>query len=73
MAERTALKNRSHEKSSSRIVARIQTRQLRHLERDITTIEEEMERAVKEGEAFNRDFVLPTSIDGVGPITALTP
>ena len=50
----------------------MQAKQLRQLERDIATIEQEMKRVVNEDEAFKRDFDLLTSIDGVGPITALT-
>jgi len=72
VAQRTALKNRSHEKSSSKIVARMQTRQLRQLEHDIATVEQEMKRVVNEDEAFKRDYELLISIDGVGPITTLT-
>jgi len=72
VAQRTALKNRRHEKSSSTVVARMQTKQLRQLERDIAAIEQEMKRVVNQDDAFKRDFELLTSIDGVGPITALT-
>ena len=72
VAQRTALKNRMHEKSTSRIVARMQKRQLRQLDRDISSAEREMTAIVKEDVMFKRDFELLTSIDGVGPITALT-
>jgi transposase len=72
VVQRTALKNRSHEKSSSKVVARMQARQLRQLDKDIATVEQEMKDGVNEDEPFKRDFELLTSIDGVGPITALT-
>lgn len=72
VAQRTALKNRRHEKTSSKVVSRMQAKQLCQLERDISAIEQEMKRVVNEDESFKRDFELLTSIDGVGPITALT-
>ena len=72
VAQRTALKNRRHEKSSSKVVSRMQAKQLRQLNNDISTIEQEMKRVVNEDEPFKRDFELLTSIDGVGPITAFT-
>ena len=72
VAQRTALKNRGHEPSSSKIVAQMQARQLRQLERDITTVEQEMRRVLNEDQSFKRDFALLTSIDGVGSITAMT-
>ena len=72
VAQRTALKNRLREKSSSPIVARMQARQLRQLDKDIATVEQEMKRVVLEDEVFKNDFDLLTSIDGVGPITAMT-
>ena len=72
VAQRTALKNRSHEKSSSKVVARMQAKQLRQLGRDIAEVEQKMKCVVSEDETFKRDFGLLTSIDGVGPITAMT-
>ena len=72
VAQRTALKNRSHEKSSSKVVARMQARQLRQFDQDVATVEQEMKLLVNKDEAFLRDFGLLTSIDGVGPITAMT-
>jgi transposase len=72
VTQRTALKNRSHEKSSSKVVARMQARQLRQLDKDIATVEQEMKEGVNEDEPSKRDFELLTSIDGVGPITAMT-
>ena len=72
VAQRTALKNRSHEKSSSKIVTRMQVRQLRQLDKDISTVEQEMKLLINEDEVFKGDFDLLTSIDGVGPITAMT-
>lgn len=72
VARRTALKNRLHEKSSSKVVARMQTRQLRQLGRDTAKLQQEMRRVVNEDEAFRCDFALLTSIDGIGPITAMT-
>jgi len=68
----TALKNRSREKSSSKIVVRMQKRQLRQLKDDIAEILLEMKCVVNDDQSFKRDFDLLTSIDGVGPITALT-
>ena len=50
----------------------MQRRQLRQLDKDISTVEQEMKLIVNEDEAFKCDFDLLTSIDGVGPITAMT-
>ncbi len=72
VAQRTALKNRSHEKCASKIVARMQARQLRQLDKDIAAVEREMKSVIDEDEDFGRDFKLLTSIDGAGPITAMT-
>ena len=72
VAQRTALKNRSHEKCSSKIVARMQARQLRQLDKDIAAVEREMKGVIDKDEDFSRDFKLLISIDGVGLITAMT-
>lgn len=72
VARRTALKNRSHENTTSKIVTRMQIRQLGQLERDMEKVLQEMKRVVNDDEHFKRDFGLLISIDGVGPITALT-
>ena len=72
IAQRTALKNRLREKSSSKIVRRLQTRQLHQLNEDIAKLEEEMKRVIDEDEKFKRDFALLNTIAGVGPITAMT-
>ena len=72
VAHRTALKNRLREKSSSKIVARMLTRQLRQLNDDIAKLEEQMRRVIDEDEDFKRDFALLNTIAGVGPITAMT-
>ena len=70
--ERTALKNRLREKGSSKTVARIQTRQLLQLERDIAKLEVEMKSVINDDADFKRDFALLKTIAGVGPITAMT-
>ena len=72
IAQRTALKNRLREKSGSRLVARMQARQLRQLNEDIAQLEQEMRRVIDEDEEFKRDFELLNTIAGVGPITAMT-
>jgi len=72
VAQRTALKNRLREKSSSKIVRRMQTRQRRQLDEDIAKLEAEMKRVINEDEDFKRDFELLNTIVGVGPITAMT-
>ena len=72
VTQRTALKNRSHERSTSKVGTKMQARQLRQLDRDIASVEKEMKRVVEEDEPSKRDFNLLTSIDGVGPITAMT-
>lgn len=70
--ERTALKNRMKEESSSKCVNAARERHLRHLDREIETAAQKMRRVVKKDEAFTRDVGLLTSIDGVGFITAAT-
>ena len=72
VAQRTALKNRLREKSTSKIVRRMQTRQRRQLNDDIAKLEQEMKRVTNEDEHFKSDFALLISIDGVGPVTAMT-
>jgi len=72
VAQRTALKNRRREESTSKIVRRMQTRQLRQLNDDIASIEKETMRVINEDEDFKRDFALLNTIPGVGPITAMT-
>ena len=72
VAQRTALKNRRREKSTSKIVRRMQTQQLRQMNDDIAKIAEEMKRVINEDEDFKRDFALLNTIPGVGPITAMT-
>ncbi len=72
VAQRTAVKNRLREKSSSKIVARMQTRQLGQLNDDIAKLEQEMKRVINEDDGFKRDFALLNTIAGVGPITAMT-
>jgi len=72
VAQRTALKNRSHEKCSSKIVTRMQARQRRQLDKDIAAVEREMRHVINDDDAFSHDFKLRTSIDGVGPITTMT-
>ncbi len=70
--ERTAVKNRLRERSSSKTVARMQTRRLLQLERDIAKLEVEMKQVVRDDADFKRDFALLKTIAGVGPITAMT-
>lgn len=70
--ERTALKNRLKEGSSSKFVNTARERHLRHLDREIEKVEQKMRRVVKKDAAFTRDVGLLTSIDGVGFITAAT-
>ena len=72
VVQRTTLKNRIGEQGDSKVVARMQARQLRQLDRDITAIEREMKQAINEDAEYKRDFELLTTIDGVGPITAMT-
>ena len=72
VVQRTALKNRLREKSTSKIVRRMQTRQRRQLNDDIAKLEQEMKRVINEDEHFKRDYALLISIDGVGPVTAMT-
>jgi transposase len=72
VAQRTALKNRVREKSSSKMVRRVRVRQLRQLNEDIAHLEQEMRRVIDEDEGFKRDFELLNTIAGVGPITAMT-
>ena len=50
----------------------MQARQLRQLDKDVATAQQEMKLVVNEDEDFKRDFGLLISIDGVGPITAMT-
>ena len=69
--ERTALKNRIKEGSSSKTVSDMWTRQLEELNRDIKELEQGMEQLRKAHSPFKRDFALLTSIPGVGFITAM--
>ena len=71
-AQLTALKNRLHEKSSSKVIARNAGAENTPTRRGIATLEQEVKRVVNEDEAFKRDFELLTAINGVGPITAMT-
>jgi transposase len=72
VAQRTAVKNRSHERCASKVIARMQKRQLRQLNDDIKAIERETKRIIRDDDSLRQDFELLTSIDGVGPITATT-
>ena len=69
--ERTALKNRAHERCSSSLVRTIRKRRLKQLDRDIAKLEQEMKRIVDETPTLKSDFGLLVSIPGVGPITAM--
>jgi len=71
VGQRGALKNRRMSGISTKVVERMQTRQLRQLDRDIAKIEHEMDQVVKAHPPFQRDYKLLISIAGVGRITAM--
>jgi len=71
VTERTALKNRMHERCTSSMVRKMHLRQRKQLDRDIAKLEAEMKRIVHDSADLKKAFDLITTIPGVGPLTAL--
>ena len=68
--ERAALKNRAKEPCTSRIIARLNEKHRKHLDKTIEKLEQQMKEIVAKNPELKNAFDLLRSIPGVGPMTA---